>query len=101
MERKCSAGSRLTRSQHGCKSPEEMQTFSTWPQVVLPRGGGRLLLASDGLWDSVTPKTALHHVRGLPASKAAAELVRLLRYLPLQPHAFDAVVPEGLLHNVP
>jgi hypothetical protein len=52
--------------------------------VVLPRGGGRLLLASDGLWDSVTPKTALHHVRGLPASKAAAELVRLLLCCPVR-----------------
>ncbi len=47
------------------------------PQVTLPHTGGLLLLASDGLWDMVNPKTALHHVRGLPASKAAAELVRL------------------------
>lgn len=47
------------------------------PQVTLPHTGGRLLLASDGLWDMVSPKSALHHVRGLPASKAAAELVRV------------------------
>ena len=46
-------------------------------QVTLPIGGGRLVLASDGLWDAVAPKTALHHVRGAPASKAAQELVRL------------------------
>lgn len=45
-------------------------------QVTLPLGGGRLVLASDGLWDAVSPKTALHHVRGHPASKAAMELVR-------------------------
>ncbi len=45
--------------------------------MTLPHTGGRLLLASDGLWDMVSPKSALHHVRGLPASKAAAELVRV------------------------
>lgn len=44
-------------------------------QVTLPVGGGRLVLASDGLWDAVNPKTALHHVRAMPASKAATELV--------------------------
>lgn len=45
-------------------------------QVTLPVGGGRLVLASDGLWDAVNPKTAMHHVRAMPASKAATELVR-------------------------
>lgn len=45
--------------------------------VVLPATGARLMLASDGLWDAVAPKTAAHHVRGMPASKAATELVRL------------------------
>ncbi len=44
--------------------------------VVLPAAGARLILASDGLWDAVAPKTAAHHVRGLAASKAAAELAR-------------------------
>ena len=43
-------------------------------QVTLPSTGGRIIIASDGLWDSVTPKTAAHHIRGLPASKAAREL---------------------------
>ena len=33
------------------------------------------MIASDGLWDAVQPKTALHHVRNLIASKAATELV--------------------------
>eukprot|EP00208_Stichococcus_sp_RCC1054_P003755 CAMPEP_0206138556 /NCGR_PEP_ID=MMETSP1473-20131121/3407_1 /ASSEMBLY_ACC=CAM_ASM_001109 /TAXON_ID=1461547 /ORGANISM="Stichococcus sp, Strain RCC1054" /LENGTH=535 /DNA_ID=CAMNT_0053532023 /DNA_START=78 /DNA_END=1682 /DNA_ORIENTATION=- len=46
-------------------------------QMTLPTGGGRLVLASDGLWDLVKPHTAAHHVRGLPASKAASELVAL------------------------
>lgn len=61
------------------KLPAHSRQSSCAAQVTLPRGGGRLLLASDGLWDSVSPKTALHHIRGLPASKAAAELVRNLR----------------------
>lgn len=45
-------------------------------QVTLPFTGGRLIIASDGLWDAVHPKTAAHHVRGMPASKATSELVR-------------------------
>ena len=44
-------------------------------QVTLPQTGGRLIIASDGLWDAVQPKTAAHHVRNLAASKAATELV--------------------------
>eukprot|EP00891_Asterochloris_glomerata_P001693 jgi/Astpho2/1693/gw1.00032.145.1_t len=43
-------------------------------QVTLPFTGGRLIIASDGLWDAVHPKTAAHHVRGMPASKATSEL---------------------------
>ena len=45
-------------------------------QVTLPATGGRVIIASDGLWDAVAPKTAAHHVRGMPASKAATELVQ-------------------------
>lgn len=45
--------------------------------VALPHTGARLVMASDGLWDSVQAKTALHHVRNLVASKAATELVGL------------------------
>lgn len=44
-------------------------------QVTLPSTGARVVIASDGLWDAVTPKTALHHVRGMHANKAARELV--------------------------
>ena len=46
-------------------------------QITLPQTGGRLIIASDGLWDAVQPKTAAHHVRNLAASKAATELVRV------------------------
>ena len=45
-------------------------------QVTLPLKGARIVIASDGLWDAVNPKTAMHHVRSMPASKAATELVR-------------------------
>ena len=48
-------------------------------QVTLPPTGARILIASDGLWDAVAAKTAAHHVRSLPATKAVAELV----YLPV------------------
>lgn len=44
-------------------------------RVALPSKGARLIIASDGLWDAVNPKTAAHHVRGMQASKAANELV--------------------------
>ena len=44
--------------------------------VAIPHTGARLVIASDGLWDAVQPKTALHHVRSLVANKAATELVR-------------------------
>ena len=43
--------------------------------MTLPHTGARVLLASDGLWDAVNPKTAAHHVRSLAATKAAKELV--------------------------
>lgn len=45
--------------------------------AVLPESGGRIIVASDGLWDAINPKTAAHHVRGTPASKAAHDLVSL------------------------
>ena len=44
-------------------------------RVALPSKGARLIIASDGLWDAVNPKTAAHHVRGMQAGKAAGELV--------------------------
>ncbi len=52
-----------------------MLTTRRCAQVTLPHTGARVLLASDGLWDAVNPKTAAHHVRNLAATKAAKELV--------------------------
>lgn len=54
-------------------------------QVAIPPTGARVLLASDGLWDAVGAKTAAHHVRSLPATKAAAELVRYKALIPKSP----------------
>ena len=66
-------------------------------QVTLPVGGGRIVLASDGLWDATNPKTALHHVRAMPASKAATELVRppasTPRLMPLGPGLMSCFFP--------
>ena len=47
-------------------------------QVTLPASGGRVIIASDGLWDAVAPKTAAHHVRGMPATKASRELGQVM-----------------------
>ena len=47
-------------------------------QVTLPLNGARIVIASDGLWDAINPKTAMHHIRSMPASKAATDLVTLL-----------------------
>ena len=44
-------------------------------RIALPSKGARLIIASDGLWDAMNPKTAVHHVRGMAAGKAAGELV--------------------------
>lgn len=44
--------------------------------MTLPLMGARIVIASDGLWDAVNPKTAMHHIRSMPASKAATDLVR-------------------------
>ena len=44
-------------------------------RVTMPSKGARLIIASDGLWDAMKPKTAAHHIRGMQAGKAAGELV--------------------------
>lgn len=46
-------------------------------QFTMPLTGGRLILASDGLWDSINHKTACHHTRGQPSTKATRALVGL------------------------
>jgi len=45
--------------------------------ITLPAGGCRVILASDGLWDAATARASAQRARGLPASRAASELVHM------------------------
>ncbi|XP_074570906.1 putative protein phosphatase 2C 12 [Curcuma longa] len=53
-------------------------------QVKLSNAGGRVIIASDGVWDALTPQMALNCSRGLPADVAAHQIVK------------EAVQVEGL-----
>ena len=44
-------------------------------QVLLPRDGGRVLLASDGVWDAVPPRRAARTARPLGPPEAAEAVV--------------------------
>lgn len=45
-------------------------------QMKIPPSGGRIIMASDGLWDAVTSEKAAKCSRGLPATAAAPALVK-------------------------
>lgn len=45
-------------------------------QVKLSSAGGRLIIASDGVWDSITRDKAAKCCRGLPAELAAKQIVQ-------------------------
>ncbi|KAI7739980.1 hypothetical protein M8C21_004395 [Ambrosia artemisiifolia] len=45
-------------------------------QVKLSNAGGRLIIASDGIWDAVSSETAAKSCRGLPAELAARQVVK-------------------------
>eukprot|EP00252_Welwitschia_mirabilis_P019539 TRINITY_DN4545_c0_g1_i2.p1 TRINITY_DN4545_c0_g1~~TRINITY_DN4545_c0_g1_i2.p1 ORF type:complete len:433 (-),score=82.72 TRINITY_DN4545_c0_g1_i2:93-1391(-) len=45
-------------------------------QVKLPSTGGRLIIASDGVWDSICSEQAATACRGLPAELAARQVVK-------------------------
>ncbi|WOK93017.1 putative protein phosphatase 2C 3 [Canna indica] len=45
-------------------------------QVKLPNAGGRLIIASDGIWDALTSEMAANSCRGLPAELAARQVVQ-------------------------
>ncbi|WOL02789.1 putative protein phosphatase 2C 12 [Canna indica] len=45
-------------------------------QVKLSNAGGRLVISSDGVWDSLTAENALSCSRGLPAEAAAIKIVK-------------------------
>ncbi|QHN93589.1 putative protein phosphatase 2C [Arachis hypogaea] len=44
-------------------------------QVKLSSAGGRLVISSDGVWDSLTPEVALDCCRGMSAEAAAPQIV--------------------------
>ncbi|KAF5745248.1 protein phosphatase 2C 15 isoform X3 [Tripterygium wilfordii] len=45
-------------------------------QVKLSNAGGRLILASDGIWDALSSEMAAKSCRGLPAELAARQVVK-------------------------
>ncbi|CAI9096149.1 OLC1v1032232C1 [Oldenlandia corymbosa var. corymbosa] len=45
-------------------------------QVKLSKVGGRLILASDGIWDALSSELAAKSCRGLPAELAAKQVVK-------------------------
>ncbi|XP_066381554.1 probable protein phosphatase 2C 33 isoform X1 [Miscanthus floridulus] len=45
-------------------------------QVKLPNTGGRLIIASDGIWDALSSEIAAQACRGLPAELAAKLVVK-------------------------
>uniref|UniRef100_A0A2N9FP81 PPM-type phosphatase domain-containing protein n=1 Tax=Fagus sylvatica TaxID=28930 RepID=A0A2N9FP81_FAGSY len=45
-------------------------------QVKLSKAGGRLIIASDGIWDAVSSEMAAKSCRGLPAELAARQVVK-------------------------
>ncbi|KAJ9548843.1 hypothetical protein OSB04_021386 [Centaurea solstitialis] len=53
-------------------------------QVKLSNAGGRLIIASDGIWDAVSSEMAAKSCRGLPAELAARQVVK------------EALRPKGL-----
>ncbi|KAL4610047.1 hypothetical protein ACB092_08G023900 [Castanea dentata] len=45
-------------------------------QVKLSKAGGRLIIASDGIWDALSSEMAAKSCRGLPAELAARQVVK-------------------------
>ena len=46
--------------------------------LQLSNAGGRLVIASDGVWDALRFQEALNYTRGLPAEAAANQIVKVL-----------------------
>lgn len=40
--------------------------------------GGRLIIASDGIWDALSSEMAAQSCRGLPAELAARQVVKVI-----------------------
>lgn len=48
--------------------------------VKLSTAGGRLIIASDGIWDAVSSDMAAKSCRGLPAELAARQVVKVVEF---------------------
>ncbi|XP_022733815.1 probable protein phosphatase 2C 15 [Durio zibethinus] len=75
-------------------------------QVKLSNAGGRLIIASDGIWDALSSEMAAKSCRGLPAELAARQVVKeALRTRGLKDDTTCIVVniipPDNLAHPLP
>lgn len=48
--------------------------------IKLSNLGGRLIIASDGIWDALSSEVAAKTCRGLPAELAARQVVKVIEY---------------------
>jgi serine/threonine protein phosphatase PrpC len=53
-------------------------------QSQLSNAGGRLIIASDGIWDALTNEAAAKACRGLPAELAAKLVVKVILRITLE-----------------
>ena len=58
--------------------------------LQLSNAGGRLVIASDGVWDALYFQEALNYTRGLPAEAAANRIVKVLKFYYTQVYPFLA-----------
>jgi serine/threonine protein phosphatase PrpC len=49
--------------------------------LQLSNAGGRLVIASDGVWDALRFQEALNYTRGLPAEAAANRIIKVKIYI--------------------
>lgn len=49
--------------------------------LQLSTAGGRLIISSDGVWDALSAEEALDCCRGMPPDAAAAQIVKVQKYL--------------------
>ncbi|CAN1323768.1 Probable protein phosphatase 2C 12 [Linum perenne] len=62
----------------------EVGRLNTGGGAELSTGGGRLIISSDGVWDSLSAEVALDCCRGMPPEAAASQIVK------------EAVHPKGI-----
>lgn len=48
--------------------------------MKLSNGGGRLIIASDGIWDALSSEIAAKSCRGLPAERASRLVVKVFNF---------------------